>query len=166
MLIKTFGEFWNTAAVDWDSGKLKGSGKIDDRSVTIDFWSAKGVYVLYHDFRAVYVGKSESAMGDRLKAHLTDRFAGRWDMFSWYSVCKANKTSGGVNDPTVRKIDLNDAVKTFEALLIATMTPPLNRRFEALPEATQFEQESAVPHRSWRQYFEDILAKLPVVAKP
>ena len=43
----------------------------------------QGVYALYHDGDLYYVGLA-SDLGFRLKAHLSDKHAGRWDRFSIY----------------------------------------------------------------------------------
>ena len=68
MLIKSYGQFWNPDIVDWgkkgagNEGKLL--GKIKAESVAygnkheINFWEAKGIYVLHSDFKAIYVGKA------------------------------------------------------------------------------------------------------------
>ena len=160
MLLKSFGEYWNPATVAWDDGKLFGEAKINRKRRNIDFWNARGVYVLYNDFKAIYVGKSERSIGDRLNAHLTDRFAGRWDMFSWFSTDKPNIVKGNTNAAQGRGVKVSEMVKTFESILIIATTSPLNRKYESLPGAIQFEQVNAHSHRSMRQYFEDVLSRL------
>jgi len=106
MLIRAYGLYWNPDIVDWgkpgqgNKGSLDGTVKKGGRSHSIDFWNVYGVYVLHHEFRPIYVGKaSATRLGLRLRNHLTDRFAGRWDMFSWFSLSKINTTSGGVSKP-------------------------------------------------------------------
>lgn len=161
MLLKSFGEYWNPTTVAWEERQLHGVAKIRNKKRTIDFWNARGVYVLYSDFRAIYVGKSEDSIGKRLCAHLTDRFAGRWDMFSWFSTDKPNVVQGGVNAARGRYVKVSEMVKTFESILIVATAPALNRRYESVPGAIQFEQLNAHPHRSMRQYFEEVLSRLP-----
>lgn len=161
MLIQSYGEFWNPFLVQWSGSSLKGSGEIDGTTCEIEFWAARGIYVLLHDFKPVYVGKADgTSIGDRLKSHLTDRLAGRWDMFSWYSICKPNKTYGNVNDPTTRTVDLSDAISTFEALGILITDPPLNRKRESIPAAIEFEQVQGANPKTIREYLEAILAKM------
>ena len=58
-------------------------GKIKPSNKHIDFWEARGVYVLHDNFKAIYVGKAfGTSLGKRVRDHLSDRLAGRWDMFS------------------------------------------------------------------------------------
>jgi hypothetical protein len=159
MLLKSFGEYWNPSTIDWTQGCLHGKGKVRGRKYTIDFWNARGVYVLYNDFKSIYVGKSESSLGNRLNAHLTDRFAGRWDMFSWFSTDKPNIVQKNTNAATGRRVTVSEMVKTFESILIVSTAPPLNRKYESIPGAIQFEQVNSHPHKSTRQYLEELLAK-------
>jgi hypothetical protein len=161
MLLKSFGEYWNPATVEWENKQLLGEAKIRRKKRTIDFWHARGVYVLYSDFKAIYVGKSEDSIGNRLNAHLTDRFAGRWDMFSWFSTDKPNVVKGNVNAAKGRGVKVSEMVKTFESILIVATAPALNRKYESIPGAIQFEQLNAHSHRSMRQYFEEVLSRLP-----
>ena len=90
-LIKCYGEFWNPDIVDWGTqGKgNKGTliGKIKPSNKHIDFWESRGIHVLHDNFKTICVGKAiKSALGKRLRDHLSDRLAGRWDMFSRFSV--------------------------------------------------------------------------------
>ena len=39
-------------------GKLEGRVRVKGSHYRIDFWDAKGIYVLHEAFRAVYVGKA------------------------------------------------------------------------------------------------------------
>ena len=116
MLIKAYGEFWNPFATDWKSKELLGKGLPKNYRHEINFWEAKGIYVLLREFRPVYVGKSwADRIGPRLYEHLADKFAGRWDMFSWYSVSKPNKTTKDVNSPKNRPVPLRTAIATLES---------------------------------------------------
>ena len=167
MLIKTYGEFWNPFLTDWKGSKLDGKAKIEVVRAgatvklmhTINFWDAMGVYVLINDFKPVYVGQSIN-LGPRLATHLTDRFAGRWDMFSWYSVCKPNTSSGTVNKPKIRYVTMPTLIDTLEAFGILVADPALNRKRESLPEAIEFDQLASKNPRSVREYLEAILAKV------
>jgi hypothetical protein len=167
VLIKTYGEFWNPFLTDWKAQRLDGKAKVEVVQAgkrvrimhTINFWDAMGIYVLINDFKPVYVGQS-GQLGKRLADHLTDRFAGRWDMFSWYSVCKHNITSGGVNRPKVRAVKMATLIDTLEAFGILVADPALNRKRERLPEAIEFDQLVSQHPQSVRAYLEAILAKL------
>lgn len=168
MLIKAYGTFWNPAIMYWgapgrgNSGKMLGTVNFDDGTKKqIDFWEARGIYVLHNEFSSIYVGKAFGvSIGERLRNHLTDRLAGRWEMFSWYSVSAPRKIEGGLRKPGTRQIAPDTYIATFEALAILISDPPLNRKRESLRgayEVTQVEQ----PHpRSIRSYLEEILSRV------
>lgn len=123
MLIKSFGEFWNADTVEWTARRLVGEIKYTSSSGNqtrphINFWEAKGIYVLYSDFKAVYVGKAlgeTSSIGSRLKAHLTDRLQARWDMFSWYSINNPKISDKTVQTAGIRQVNQATVVDTLEA---------------------------------------------------
>lgn len=109
MLIKSFGLYWNPDIVDWGAvgagnrGDLAGVITRKKEKHRINFWEAKGIYVLHADFKAVYVGKAlRTSIGARLRDHLADRFAGRWDMFSWFSISNPRITKRDVACPSGR----------------------------------------------------------------
>jgi hypothetical protein len=86
-------------------GELFGTVRIGNAQYKIDFWDVYGVYVLLENFRAVYVGKaSRKLLGPRLRDHLTDRFAGRWDMFSWFALSSVRKVQRNVRKPGKRQV--------------------------------------------------------------
>jgi hypothetical protein len=164
MLIRAYGEFWNPEAVYWGEagagkrGKLPGRVRKGAKSVETDAWEQDAIYALHLDFKVVYVGKG--ALGKRLRAHLSDRHAGRWDMFSWYGL-KIIKADGSLRAaPAKRMLDLATIQASLEALAIGLVDPPLNRRREALKGADPVEQLSATPPRSIRGYLEEILSKV------
>lgn len=173
-LIHLYGEFWNPDAVDWGApGKKAGGsgnkgelrGRFKDPSgetAVLDFWDARGVYALYDNFHLVYVGQAltgnNGCLGKRLRDHLTDRFAGRWDMFSWYSTSSLRKKT--VRAPGQRQVKPKTVVDTLEAFAIALASPPLNRRRDALPNARLVEQEKAPHPYTIRSYLERILASV------
>ncbi len=167
MLIKSYGEFWNPYLTDWASQNLEGKAKLEvvrrgkrvRQMHEINFWDAKGIYVLINDFKPVYVGKSDH-LGRRIADHLVDRFAGRWDMFSWYSVCRANTTSGTTSQPDNRRLSMDTIIQTLEALGILIADPALNRKRESIPDATEYEQVATSNPKSVREYLELILTKL------
>jgi len=167
MLIRAYGQFWNPDTVDW-GGKgpgMKGKllGKVRKKGITheINFWDAKGIYVLHADFKAVYVGKADSTkLGPRLRDHLTDRFAGRWDMFSWFVTSTIATTEERVRDPGKRSVEPGSVINTLEALAILTADPALNRKRESIPQALEAEQVKSPHPKTVRRYLEDILKKL------
>jgi hypothetical protein len=168
MLIRTYGMFWNPDIVDWgqqgpgNKGTLAGTVKKGGRTHSIDFWDAYGIYVLHHEFRAIYVGQAaRMRLGPRLRNHLTDRFAGRWDMFSWFSLSKVNTTSGTVSDPGIRQVSEETVNDTLEAISILIADPPLNRKRESIPAALEAKQQKGPYPQTIRSYLEKILARLP-----
>jgi len=168
MLIKAYGTFWNPEMVDWGSrgrglgGKLIGTVTFEDKTKKdIDFWNAKGIYVLHSDFKSVYVGKAHgTSIGKRIRDHLTDRLAGRWDMFSWYSVSAPRKIQGGVTIPGKRQIGPDTYIDTFEALAILISDAPLNRKRESLKNAFEVPQKEQPHPKSLRSYLEEILEEV------
>jgi hypothetical protein len=168
MLIKAYGLYWNPEIVYWgqpgagNAGEMKGRVKRGDQPYEIDFWAARGIYVLHSEFRAIYIGKAfGTSIGHRVRAHLTDRLAGRWEMFSWFSVSSPRFTQLDVSTPGIRQLGPQIIVDTLEALAIVIADPALNRRREALRDAYEAEQSSQAHPRTMRSYFEEVLARLP-----
>lgn len=166
MLVKCYGQFWNPDIIEWGGdgsgdGKLLGDIKREEKKHEIDFWSAKGIYVLHSDFKSIYVGKAfKTSIGKRLRDHLADRMAGRWDMFSWYSVSRPRITQGDVSQPGQRQLTPDTIINTLEALAILVADPALNRKRESLKDAFEATQPSGAKPRAIRNYLQEILAKL------
>lgn len=161
-IIRSYGEFWNPDAVNWRDKELAGSWD-DNRGIRHEnnFWLAKGIYVLYADFKPIYVGKAladSSGVGKRLCDHLSDRLVGRWDMFSWYSLHTPSKTSPGVNPVGARTLGVAHMVDTLEAIAILITDPPLNRRRESLTGAIEVEQVGG-ELRTIRSYLEELVSR-------
>jgi len=160
MLIRAYGLYWNPDAVNWRDCELIGKTKIQKKSYEINYWNAQGVYVLLRDFTPVYVGKAISRrLGYRVQDHLTDRFAGRWDMFSWFSISSPAKISLGVKSPGLRGVKPRTVVDTLEALSILITDPPLNRKRETIPEAHPAEQVKSPHPHTIRHYLEILMKK-------
>lgn len=159
-IIKSYGEFWNPDAVDWSKRELTGRWRDDKGKFrNNNFWTAKGVYVLYVDFKPIYVGKAiadGSGIGKRLADHLSDRLTARWDMFSWYSVSAPSKTKISVNHAGRRVLTLNQMVDTLEAISILITDPPLNRKRESLKGAIEVDQVGG-SLRSIRSYLQELV---------
>lgn len=172
MLIKAYGTFWNPEIIEWgskgrgNSGKLLGTIRFEDGTrKDINFWEARGIYVLHNEFRSVYVGKAlATSIGTRLRDHLSDRLAGRWDMFSWYSASAPKKTTGGVTKPGKRQITPETYIDTFEALAILISDPLLNRKRESLEGAFEAIQKEQPQPKSVRSYLADILSAIEQAA--
>ena len=163
MLIRAYGEMWNPEIVDWGSrgqgneGRLLGKVKIDGANLDVNFWDAVGLYVLYDNFKPVYIGKAYGTrLGPRLRHHISDRLVGRWDMFSWYTLSTVNKTTGTVRRPGTRLTNPETILSTLEAVTILITEPPLNRKRESIPNALEAIQIGGEP-RAIRSYLEEIL---------
>jgi hypothetical protein len=164
MLIHMYGQFWNPDVVDWGSrgagnrGSLLGKVKIGGRAFEIDFWAQVGLYVLHDEFRTVYVGKvMDQDLGKRLRDHLTDRFAGRWDMFSWYGLKSLTKTGKLQKRAGGRNVTPHAIATTLEAFGILLTDAPLNRKRETLPSAVEVEQRKAPHPYTVRHYLEKLI---------
>lgn len=167
MLIKAYGQFWNPDIVDWgrrgqgNKGNLLGRTKIKGRNYDINYWDAKGIYVLHADFKTVYVGQAnDGSIGKRLRDHLTDRFMGRWDMFSWFSISNPSITKSIVSVPGQRQLGPQVIIDTLEAIGILIADPALNRKREKFKSAYEAFQPQQTNIRSIRSYLEEILAEV------
>lgn len=156
MSIKNFGLQWNRDAVHWygnkgDAGRLMGEGPIGyakKNQTQTDFREQIGIYVLYSDGKAIYVGQAGSGnntLFSRLKQHLTDHLADRWDKFSWFGVRKVNKdgsiskAQGDLN----RNLKATEILDLIEGLMINVIEPPLNKqgaRWKNIDQYYQFEE--------------------------
>jgi hypothetical protein len=91
MIIHSYGLFWRADEVDWYpgagcKGKFRLLGRIGDYRPGLkisDFREQKGIYILYGNYGAHYVGLTRrQTLGGRLKQHLRDDHKGMWDRFS------------------------------------------------------------------------------------
>lgn len=124
--INSFGMYWQRELVIWKSTP-KLYGRAPGGTVSIDFSSQRGIYLLYDRHTPIYVGRStDQAIGLRLFQHTLGRLAGRWNQFSWFGVLEPTTTGKLVNvQPTYTEAAM---VSTLEALLIESLEPPQNRR--------------------------------------
>ena len=155
-MIRTFGLFWKRQGVHWGvrgpggAGTLLGASQRGD-APEIDFRDQRGIYALYSEFELVYVGQT-GAGGNRLLArlrnHLSDHLADRWDRFSWfgtrYVLAEGELSQDAVHANTKTTV----ALDVLEAVAIAIAEPRLNLRRGNWnsPGATQyFQVSSATP---------------------
>lgn len=165
MLIKTYGMYWNPNIIDWgkpgsgNKGQLLGEVKTPNRTtITINFWDEQGIYILHNDFKTIYVGKAhKTSIGKRLRDHLTDRLAGRWDTFSWFSASDYKITNNSVTTPGKRQISPETYIDTFEALAILIADPLLNRKRESLKGSTEAIQKEQPNPKNVMEYLEELL---------
>jgi hypothetical protein len=146
-LIRAYGEFWSPDLVDWGRRGPGGRAELWGRAGNLDVnvWEQLGVYVLHHEWQAVYVGRIDSVkrtLGQRLREHRSGRLAGRWDRFSWYGMRAINK------DGTLRKLalrqtaSLESVIRTTEAVLLRVGVPPQNIVSGSIPGAKRVEQQA------------------------
>jgi hypothetical protein len=136
MFVKSFGLFWRKDEVEWNPGRgTKGGFRLLGRQGVrrpglrvADFRHQKGIYILYGNHGAYYVGLTKKlGLGNRLKDHLADTHAHQWDRFSWfgfravlggtdnYGICKLGKMAQAViGNP-------ESVITDVEALLIRAM---------------------------------------------
>ena len=132
-MIRTYGLFWNREKVYWgrqgDPGSLWGTPDKTAKAQPVDFREQGGIYALYSNYELVYIGQTGSGSQRllyRLRSHLDDHLADRWNQFSWFGtqwVTKRNKLS------TNRKgvsIGTPKALHVLEAVSIAIAEPRLN----------------------------------------
>ncbi len=152
VLIQNYGLLWKRDYVDWKNKLILGSktrGNHDAKKGRVaNFWSQKGIYVLYNDLTPIYIGqvgykgnKDEQKkddqkeevldtriLGKRLEEHLADQLSQKWNRFSWFGFHKVvNKTTKyegkdiyQLGTTTVNKhIYAKDEVHVLEALMIS-----------------------------------------------
>jgi hypothetical protein len=106
MLIKAYGLFWRRGEVEWNPGtgrRFELLGRRGNRPSALriaDFRQQQGLYVLYSDYGATYVGVTHTSLGDRLKDQLDDE-GEAWDRFSWFGF---RKVLAGANPDGTRKL--------------------------------------------------------------
>ena len=126
-LITSFGMYWQRDLVDWTRTKPKVLGKQAPGATAVNFSEQAGVYLLYDGREVIYVGMADTKrLGARLREHLTDRLAARWDRFSWFGL-RPVQDDGQLGDvPTV--FSSKSTLPALEALLIEALEPRQNRR--------------------------------------
>ena len=143
-IIATMGLYWRTEDVFW--GKPKNPGRLLGRpanrlkSDPADFREQVGLYVLYADYRIVYVGQTGS--GDqklflRLRQHRNDHLAGRWNQFSWFGVLRVLGNNKLSVEKNALHPSLGSALNHIEGVLIQAAEPPQNRQNGRFGETVQ-----------------------------
>lgn len=93
---------------------------------------------------------------------MSDRFAGRWDMFSWFSISNPRITKRDVAIPGQRQLGPSIVTSTLEALAILIADPALNRKREALDGAYEAVQPQGAKPKTIRSYLEELLDRVRV----
>jgi len=123
--------FWRPDRVFWgagsQAGKLLGVPAANLTAALIDFRDQRGIYVLYADYRLVYVGQTGSqGLLTRLKQHKNDDLTERWDRFSWFGLRYVLRNNELSTVTAARHASTNDVLDHIEAILIHSAEPPLN----------------------------------------
>ena len=153
MTVKNYGLMWDRECVHWggtkgNPGRLMGFGPIGSAKKNqndVDFREQIGVYILYWGEKVIYVGQAgvgDSTLFSRLKDHLEDHLADRWDRFSWFGVRSVNKTGklSKAKGVLSRKINSSQILDLLEGLLINVVEPPLNRQGAKWSKIEQYYQ--------------------------
>jgi hypothetical protein len=163
VLIRAYGELWSPDLVNWGSRGPGGKGELlgefggRRRPTVVDVWEQRGVYVLLQDWKVFYVGKADSVpLGVRLRGHLADSLAGRWDRFSWYGIRGVRKDGALGADMMGKNTSAHRLIDTLESLLIAVTEPPRNRRREEIPGAVELVQQGRERRRPFASSLEEI----------
>lgn len=155
-MITHYGIFWRLADVQWTRkgsgllGKVPSGTKGKPSNAHRDYSKYSGVYCLYHDSRLIYVGEAglgnDAKLFNRLRVHLGDDLAGRWDEFSWFGRSLADgdsaKAATGL-DPKIAKGNdcfSSDCLAQLEAVLVAAVNPGSNKQGGAFKRAMRVEQ--------------------------
>lgn len=135
-IVRNMGLFWKRDLVRWRGKRgcprrLAGRRHGAKRKGEVDFWQQTGVYALYADYHLIYVGQAglsdRSCIGKRLKTHLTDDLAGRWNMFSWFGLQKVRASDNTVGKRTMRRASSRGQLaNVLEGILIEVAEPPMN----------------------------------------
>lgn len=150
-LIQAYGEFWNPDLVEWQGTRgPRGEGPqlLGKRGgKEVNLWDQLGIYVLLHEWNAVYVGRVAAetrSLGARLREHRSDHLAGRWDRFSWYGTRRVNQ-DGSLGKPAAKLSGGHqEVINTLEAVLLKA-TPSLNKSQPKIPDAVMIRQVGEVP---------------------
>ncbi|GAA3821774.1 hypothetical protein GCM10022242_24260 [Nocardioides panacisoli] len=132
-LIGAYGMFWQRQEIDWDAGhgqtyQLLGyRGDRNPKLEVADFRRARGIYVLFNDFGATYVGRARGneGFGSRLKKHNASQRKD-WNRFCWFSFDSILPINGEPNWRTVardegaRNVHAESAIDELEALMITS----------------------------------------------
>lgn len=153
MKITSYGLFWRRDEINWHPGRgakgfrLLGRRGVNRPSVTLaDFRPQQGIYILYDDYGANYVGLTRrQGLGKRLKDHLEDHLATEWERFSWFGFNEISAPGAdGVRSLNKLVDEVTETSHTtigdLEVLLIRALGPHLNTAGMRFKDAEKWEQ--------------------------
>lgn len=170
MQVTSYGLFWRADDIEWfpgqgnrDEFRLLGRiGQNRPRIKVADFRRQQGIYILFDEYGPAYVGLAKGErLGARLREHLEDQHAEKWDRFSWFGFNEVGSIPDkhGVLSLNQPRHDVTDDTSTtigdLEALLIAAMGPKLNLRMESFKNAKKWEQ---ITGGEWEETYRDRVA--------
>lgn len=165
-IVKTYGLYWRRDHVNWnrsaEKGELLGFSKDRKSTEKVDFNRQVGIYILYHDFKIVYVGQvgkgDKKTLYSRLKDYTRNLKNHRWNQFSWFGIKWVNKSgvlSGGGNITASKETLLS----TIEAILIDGCEPSLNKQGGQWKNAVQYFQHEMLDDTNTKQQLDSLIKK-------
>jgi len=146
-MILSYGLHWRIDKVYWGRqtslGGLIGAASKSKEARAVDFREQRGLYALHAEYDLVYVGQTGGQgqrLFKRLKDHISDRLAERWDRFSWFGNQWVTQ-QGYLSVDTVRiSQEVGAALNVLEAVTTAVAEPRLNLQRGRWGDATQYYQ--------------------------
>jgi hypothetical protein len=134
-MIACYGLFWREDYVFWGAPKNPGKlfGVLSSRagSSMVDFREQTGVYILYSDYKIIYVGQAGNGNQKlflRLRNHRKDALAKRWNQFSWFGTRWVKGDFELANVVQTIHSPKRTVLDHLEAVLISAAEPSLNRQ--------------------------------------
>lgn len=132
-LISSVGFFWRKDHVFWGAGsspgKLLGVPAKNVTAGPIDFREQSEIYVLYSEYKPIYVGQcglGNPKLLKRLKQHRIDDLAERWDRFSWFGIRRVKQNGELSAEISAVHPSIASVLNHVEGVLIHAMEPPMN----------------------------------------
>jgi len=161
-IINGFGIYWNRSLVHWKTAPdLLGIQQIGASEV--NFKEQIGIYLLHDGRETIYVGQAiDQPLGQRLKAHTTDRLSGRWDRFSWFGFYPVNNEGKLHVEIKLKDLTVKNLGDILEAILIESIEPRQNRKQGNLFFGLEYLQQEApeIKKRLKEQLIKELTDKL------
>jgi hypothetical protein len=131
--ILCLGAQWRASDVYWSvaakNGQLRGVNSRRLTSYDANFALQTGIYILFADYKPVYVGQANGSLFSRLQMHYrNDDLAGRWETFTWLGMRKVLKGFDPKLSNNASKFSINrkQLLDHLEAAMIHAFEPPMN----------------------------------------